>query len=80
MKISFLLLFAVLLCATTLIGTGCERGIEIIKPVVKDNQELTDTDDVEVMDTGDVSGHIAPIPVPVFASDEESEELVEHPD
>ena len=73
MKISFLLLFAVLLCATTLIGTGCERGIQIIKPVVKDNQEITDTDDVEVMDTGDVSGHIAPIPV--FASDEESEEL-----
>ena len=72
MKTSFVLLFAVLLCATTLISTGCERGIQIIKPVAEDSQEITDVNDVEVMDTGDVSGHIAPIPV--FVSDEEGEE------
>lgn len=72
MKISFVLLFALTVCAITLISTGCERGVEIIKPIAEDYQNFTGMDDVEVMDTGDISGHVPEMPI--FVPDEETEE------
>ena len=64
MKKFFVFLFVTILCITTLVGTGCDRAVRIISPM-EDSQEVLDgeKDDITVMDTGDISGHIPRTPV-----------------